>query len=255
MLSPPLPHLAVVCDLLLTRRPTTLHFLIFNSTSAKFPSLSPSFHTGRINGFLLAFCISPYCLPHFVLRIVIYVSVFPVRTWTVCSIHLFTPRAWFLACCSPWGRQESDTTEQLNTTSSWYSINICWTNEWMDDLSCVSRIPSPIWLVFFLQHIDIPRPFSSQKSKFSFDPLAIILSLASQDQLSERVIQTCYLHSFTTQLYPSTKSTLVKVTSYLLVAKKMIVFHHCLIYPLPHLTSWTCLLSWISFFPGKTLPP
>ena len=126
---------------------------------------------------------------------------------------------------------------------------------WMDDLSCVSRIPSPIWLVFFLQHIDIPRPFSSQKSKFSFDPLAIILSLASQDQLSERVIQTCYLHSFTTQLYPSTKSTLVKVTSYLLVAKKMIVFHHCLIYPLPHLTSWTCLLSWISFFPGKTLPP
>ena len=41
-----------------------------------------------------------------------------------------------------------------------------------------------------------------------------------QDQLSERVIHTCYLHSFTTQLYHSTESTLVKVTSYLLVAKQ-----------------------------------
>ena len=39
---------------------------------------------------------------------------------------------WGLACCSSWGRQESDTTERLN----WAEIhgrshkNICWMNEW-----------------------------------------------------------------------------------------------------------------------------
>ena len=30
-----------------------------------------------------------------------------------------------LVCCSPWGRKESDTTEQLNNKCAWHST-MCW---------------------------------------------------------------------------------------------------------------------------------
>ena len=61
-----------------------------------------------------------------------------------------------LACCSPWGRKESDTTERLNSNTNTTHSTVCWTVRTFScsPVSSGSTAASGTWLVLSKHLLD-----------------------------------------------------------------------------------------------------